>query len=72
MKKERFRTCEAAEAMVSAILWQSETTFSLFERRPGAKSELTGFILSQEASFKNWDGGTRNSTVANFAEALWR
>jgi hypothetical protein len=72
MKKEQFRTYEAAEAMAAAILWQSETTFSLFERRPGAMRELAAFILAQEASYKNWDGGTRNSTVANFAEALRR
>ncbi len=72
MKKERFRTCEAAEAMAAAIPWQSETTFSLFERWPGAKSELATFILAQEAFYKNWDGGTRNSTAVNFAEALWR
>jgi hypothetical protein len=69
MKKERFRTYEAAEAMAAAIPWQSETTFSLFERRPGAKCELAAFILAQEASYKNWDGGTRNSMVANFAGA---
>jgi hypothetical protein len=61
-----------AEAMAAAILWQSETKFSLFERRPGAKSELADLILAQEASYKNWDGGTRNSTAANFAEALRR
>jgi hypothetical protein len=70
--KERFRTYEAAEAMAAAILWHSETTFSLFERRPGAKRELAAFILAQEASYKNWDGGTRNSTAANFTEALRR
>jgi hypothetical protein len=52
-KKERFRTCEAPEAMAAAILWQSETTFSLFERWPEAKSELVGLILAQEASYKN-------------------
>jgi hypothetical protein len=52
-KKERFRTYEAAEAMAAAILLHSETTISLFERRTGAKSELAGFILAQEASFKN-------------------
>jgi hypothetical protein len=50
MKKEQFRTCEAAAAMAAAILWQSETTFSLFERRLGAKSELAGLILAQKAS----------------------
>jgi hypothetical protein len=72
MKKEQFRTYEAAEAMMAAILWQSETTFSLFERRPGTKRELAAFILAQEAFYKNWDGGTRNSTAANFAEALRR
>jgi hypothetical protein len=72
MKKERFRTCEAAEAMAAAIPWQSETTFSLFERRPGAKSELATFILVQEAFYKNCDGDTRNSTAANFAEVLRR
>jgi hypothetical protein len=72
MKKERFRTYEAAEAMAAAIPWQSETTFSLFERRPGAKCELAAFILAQEASYKNLVGGTRNSTAANFAEALRR
>ncbi len=64
------RTCKAAEAMAAAILWQSETTFSLFERRPGAKSELASLILAQEVSYKNWDKGTRNSAAANFAEAL--
>jgi hypothetical protein len=53
MKKERFRTCEAAEAMAAAILRQSQTTFSLLERQPGAKSELAGLILAQEASYKN-------------------
>ncbi len=31
----------------------------------GAKRELAAFILAQEASYKNWDGGTRNSTAAN-------
>jgi hypothetical protein len=72
MKKEQFRRYEAAEAMVAVILWQSETTFSLFERWPGANRELTAFILAQEASYKNWYGGTRNSTAANFAEALRR
>jgi hypothetical protein len=50
MKKERFRMCEAAEAMAVLILWKSETMFLLFERRPGAKSELAGLILAQEAS----------------------
>jgi hypothetical protein len=50
MKKEQFRTYEAAEAMAAAIPWQSETMFSLFERRPGAKCELAAFILAQEAS----------------------
>jgi hypothetical protein len=72
MKKEWFRTYEAAEAMAAAILWQSETMFSLFERQLGAKRELAAFILAQEASYKNWDGGTRNSTAANFTEALRR
>ncbi len=72
MKKERFRTCEAAKAMAAAIRWQSQTTFLLFERRPGAKRELAGLILAQEASYKNWDGGTRNSAAANLAEALRR
>jgi hypothetical protein len=72
MKKELFRTCEAAKAMAAAIPWQSETSFSLFERRPGAKRELVCLILAQEASYKNWDGGTRNITAANFAEALQR
>jgi hypothetical protein len=72
MKKERFRAYEAAEAMAAAILWHSETTFSLFERRLGVKRELAAFILAQEASSKNWDGGTKNSTAANFAEALRR
>ncbi len=42
--------CEAAEAMAVLILWKSETMFLLFERRPGAKSELAGLILAQEAS----------------------
>jgi hypothetical protein len=36
------------------------------------KSKLADLILAQEASSKNWDGGTRNSMAANFAEALWR
>jgi hypothetical protein len=72
MKKERFRTYEAAEATADAIPWQSETMFSLFEWRPGAKCDLAAFILAQEASYKNWDGGTRNSTAANFTEALRR
>jgi hypothetical protein len=72
MKKERFRAYAAAEAMAAAILWHSETTFSLFERWPGAKRELAAFILAQEASYKNWDGGTRNSMAANIAEALQR
>jgi hypothetical protein len=49
-----------------------DTTFSLFERRRGAKRELAAFILAQEASYKNWDGGTRNSMAENFAEALQR
>jgi hypothetical protein len=48
MKKEQFRTCEAAEAMAATILWQSETSFSLFERQLGVKSELTSLILAQE------------------------
>jgi hypothetical protein len=50
MKKERFRTCEVAEALAAAILGQSKTMFSLFARRPGAKSELASLILAQEAS----------------------
>jgi hypothetical protein len=36
--------------MAAAILLQSETTFSLFERGPEVKSELAGLILIQEAS----------------------
>jgi hypothetical protein len=72
MNKKQFRMYEAAEAMAATILWQSETTFSLFERRPGVKRELAAFILAQEASYKNWDGGTRNSMAADFAEALRR
>jgi hypothetical protein len=36
--------------MAAAILRQFYTTFSLFERRPGVKRELAGFILAQEAS----------------------
>jgi hypothetical protein len=51
MKNEPFRTCEAAEAIAAA--GQSETTFSLFERRPGVKSKLADLILAQEASSKN-------------------
>ncbi len=31
---------------------------------------LAAFILAQEASYKNWDGGTRNSTAANYAKAV--
>jgi hypothetical protein len=50
MKKELFRMCEAAEAMAAAIFGQSETSFSLFGRQPGAKRELAGLILAQEAS----------------------
>jgi hypothetical protein len=50
MTKELFRTSEAAEAMAAALLWQSETSFSLFERRPGANRELADLILAQEAS----------------------
>jgi hypothetical protein len=53
MKKERIRTGEAAEAMAATIPSQSETTLSLFERWPGAKSELAAFILAQEAFYKN-------------------
>jgi hypothetical protein len=48
--KEQFRTCEAAEAMAATILGQSETSFSLFERRPEAKIELAVLSLAQEAS----------------------
>jgi hypothetical protein len=48
--KDRFRTCEAAEGMVATILGQSETSFSLFERRPEAKSKLAVLSLAQEAS----------------------
>jgi hypothetical protein len=50
MNNERFRICEAAEALAAAILGQSKTMFSLFKRRPGAKSELASPILAQEAS----------------------
>ncbi len=50
MKKELFRMCEAAEAMAATIFGQSETSFSLFGRRPGEKRELAGLILAQEAS----------------------
>jgi hypothetical protein len=35
-------------------------------------SELAGIILTQEASWKRWEGGRRNSAAANFAEALRR
>ncbi len=38
----------------------------------GGKRELVAFIIAQEASNKNWDGRTRNSMAANFAEALRR
>jgi hypothetical protein len=34
------------------------------------KSELADLILTQEASWKHWDGGMRNSVAANFAKAL--
>jgi hypothetical protein len=40
MKKERFRTFQAVKMMATAIFLWSQTTFSLFERRPGAKREL--------------------------------
>ncbi len=44
MKKELFRTCKVAEAMTVKDI------VLMFERRPGANSELTSFILAQEAS----------------------
>jgi hypothetical protein len=53
MKKKRFRTCEAAEAMATAILLQSQTTFSFFGRWRGVKSKLAGLILAQEAPYTN-------------------
>ncbi len=53
LKKKRFRMCEVAKKMAATSLWQSETTFSLFERRPGMKRELADLILAQEASYKN-------------------
>jgi hypothetical protein len=45
IKKEQFRTYEAAEAMAAAIRCQSETTFSLFERRPRGE-ERAGHLHS--------------------------
>jgi hypothetical protein len=38
--------------------------------RPEAKRELPGLTLTQEASKKDREGGVRNSTAADFAEAL--
>jgi hypothetical protein len=57
------------EGAFQDMRWRPRS-FSLFERRLGAKRELAGLILAQEASSKRWDGGTINSTAANFAKAL--
>jgi hypothetical protein len=46
--------------------------FSLLVSRPGAKRELHGLTLTQEASEKDQEGVARNSVEANFAEALRR
>ncbi len=46
--------------------------FSLLVSQPKAKSELSRLTLTQEASLKDWEGGARNSTAADFAEALWQ
>jgi hypothetical protein len=38
--------------------------FSLLVSRLGMKSKLPGLTLAQEASYKGWDGGTRNLMAA--------
>jgi hypothetical protein len=50
MKKEQFRMGEAVVAMAATVPRQSQTTFSLLVHRPGAKSELGGITLAQNAS----------------------
>jgi hypothetical protein len=50
MKKEQFRMGEAVVAMAATVPRQLQTTFSLLVRRPGAKNELAGITLAQNAS----------------------
>ncbi len=44
--------------------------FSLLVSRPKAKRELSALTLTQKASEKDQEGGTKNNAAADFAKTL--